>query len=323
VLEYLAATAPGVASRRAIELEEAAQRLSASPSALTCRGAAHLWLALLQQRLIPAPSLAAVRHRLDTEHDVSTTAVLLRVIAASQLANDGEFDTARRLLDAAAAEAATAAEALRPGLGSAERQGAAVGQVYRHDQSVLALTELLAAHIDKVGVDSVIEAATRRPITVERIEMCSRLAERLANAGRASESATIIHAWGQVGTQETGAKRPNYARTSLHICAPHSVRCSGGLPRRSGTICFTHSPSSMSISRAVVDAACREQFLGSLPILVGLLDTHTSHGGSEKGLPSRVRRLILGYRYERERTRGNAGWPELLDLFRPLAASQS
>jgi len=171
------------------------------------------------------------------------------------------------------------------------------------------------------GVDSVIEAATRRPITVERIEMCSRLAERLANAGRASESATIIHAWGQVGTQETGTKlRRNiaaYLRPALGALlrrAPAQIRDD-----------LLHSLTEFDehFARAVVDAACREQFLGSLPILVGLLDTHTSHGGSEKGLPSRVRRLILGYRYERERTRGNAGWPELLDLFRPLAASRS
>jgi hypothetical protein len=314
LLPSIAKTAPAVARRRADELNDAAQRLLASRSALTRRGAARLWLTLTQQRLIPAPPLALVRRQVEVEPDMATAAVLLHLVATARIADNPELQSARELLTGAARDATTAARSLRPGAGTAERQGTAVGQVYRRDQALLALTELLAVHVDKVGVTAVIEAATRHPIAVDRVDASSRLAERLAVDGRATESLQIIRAWGQVAGQPSGQKlRKNIAAhlrsalAALFQHAPTDVR---------DDLLYSLPSFEEHFARAVVDAACREQFLASLPILVGLLEARSGTDQSTQELPSRVRRVILGYRHERERTRGNAGWPELLDSFR-------
>jgi hypothetical protein len=321
-LPSLAMRAPTVAAGRAADLEHASQRLLDSPSALARRGAARLWLVLLQQQLLPSPLLTAVRHRLDAEHDVATTAVLLRVIAYCRIESNAELQMARSVLDSAAAEAEAAVKALRPGSGPAERQGTAVGQEYRRNEAVRALTELLATHIDQVGAEAVMEAASRRPVNVERIEICTRLAERLISTGRVDEGAAIIRAWGKVGAdQESGTKvRKNIAA----YLGPALNTFFRRAPEETWTD-LLHSLGEFDehFTRAVVDAACRQRFVAALPVLVGLLNATAGDGEADNELPSRVRRLILGYRHERERTRGNAGWPELLDAFPPLAAPPS
>ncbi len=272
---------PDVVRRNATQIRELSDSKLAQTDPESRRLGARLLQALSTADPVHAPPPAWLRRRLTTWQDPTLVMPLLAILKVVPSIKEE---------DAPAMLAAALSHATRKHVGVA-------------NAALDAAVALVLAH-PELDAD-VVELAVRRPMKPERIADVGFAAGNLATTDAGAAIEMFLRLVRLTRSAELGGKAQANAANRMRK-ALRRINAAAG-PELRPRLLRGAINAGPAYGRAIIDAACRAHFIELLPVIDELVD--------HPDVDQRARGLIRHWKRTRERVYGNAGWPELYELF--------